>query len=131
MISKVKVYTCVGGERNLTCLLCDPEHVSITFFATDGVYKTYTSSNFYKCFAILRQDNPAVVFLCKGSKVNVHPSGMSAQMSLGLKAYELKLGVAPSLEDVVYIFDYDDENLADDPRQQKLFYRSWIESVRK
>ncbi len=52
-------------------------------------------------------------------------------MSLGLKAYELKLGVAPSLEDVVYIFDYDDENLADDPRQQELFYRSWIESVRK
>ncbi|UZE23111.1 hypothetical protein LOY67_24400 [Pseudomonas sp. B21-056] len=131
MISKVKVYISVGGEKNLTHLLCDSKKVSITFFEADGVDKIYTGSNFYKCFASLRQDNPAVVFLCKGSKVNVHPSGMSAQMSLGLKAYELRLGVTPSLEDLVYIFDYDDKNLADEPRQQELFYRSWIESVRK
>jgi hypothetical protein len=55
---------------------------------------------------------------------------MSSQMSLGLKAYELTLGKAPSLTDVVYIFDYDENNLTNDPNEQRSFYRCWIESVK-
>ncbi|MCJ8205191.1 hypothetical protein [Pseudomonas sp. RGM2987] len=129
MISKVEVYISRGGERVNTFLVCDSQKISITFLSTDGLEKTYMDRNFYKCFANLRRDNADVIFLCKGAKKNVHPSGMSAQMSLGLKAYELSMGVSPSLDDIVYIFDYDDSNLTNDPAEQEVFFREWAESL--
>lgn len=43
--------------------------------------------------------------LCQGSARNVHPSGMSRDMSSGLKAYSLKPGKKASLEQLVEIFD--------------------------
>ncbi len=49
-------------------------------------------------------------------------------MSLGLKAYELSMGITPSLDDIVYIFDYDDINLAKDPGEQEVFFNEWVES---
>ncbi|MCQ6257307.1 hypothetical protein [Pseudomonas sp. Q11] len=128
MITKVEVYVSMGGKKEIVHLVCDAEKVAITFCTKAGVDKSYMSSNFYKCFASLRRDNPEVTFFCKGAKRNVHPSGMSSQMSLGLKAYELRMGVAPSLDDLVYIFEYDDQDLTNDPNEQVSFYRSWIES---
>jgi hypothetical protein len=53
---------------------------------------------------------------------------MSAQMSRGLKAYELTLGKAASLSDVIYIFDYDEHNLTNDSAEQRAFFRKWIET---
>ncbi|WNZ76660.1 MULTISPECIES: hypothetical protein [Pseudomonas] len=128
MISEVKVCVSVGGNKETAYLVCDSEKVAITFRRKGEVDKVYMGSNFYKCFASLRQDNLDVTFFCKGSKRNVHPSGMSAQMSLGLKAYELNMGVVPSLDDIVYIFEYDDRDLTNDPAEQERFYKGWIES---
>lgn len=128
MISTVEVYISRGGEKEKTCLVCDSKRIAITFSVADGVDRTYLGGNFYKCFASLRRDNPDVIFFCKGAKKNVHPSGMSAQMSLGLKAYELSMGSTPSLDDIVYIFDYDDIDLAKDPGEQEVFFNEWVES---
>ncbi|WP_204128180.1 hypothetical protein [Pseudomonas ogarae] len=128
MISNVEVYVSRGGEKEKTCLVCDSKSIAITFSVADGVDRIYSGGNFYKCFASLRRDNPDVTFFCKGAKKNVHPSGMSAQMSLGLKAYELSMGVTPSLDDIVYIFDYDENNLASDPGEQEVFFREWVKS---
>ncbi|WP_310810902.1 hypothetical protein [Pseudomonas sp. N3-W] len=90
--------------------------------------KIYKDTDFYKCFGRVRQENPGIQFLCKGAKINVHPSSMSSQMSLGLKAYELMLGKEASLTDVVYIFDYDETNLTNNPEEQRAFYLKWIDS---
>lgn len=128
MISKVELYVSRGRGRERTCLVCDSKKIAITFSVADGGDRTYVGDNFYKCFASLRRDNPDVIFFCKGAKKNVHPSGMSAQMSLGLKAYELSIGVTPSLDDIVYIFDYDDSDLVSDPSEQEAFFKEWIES---
>ncbi|WP_103311165.1 MULTISPECIES: hypothetical protein [unclassified Pseudomonas] len=128
MISKVEVHVLRGGKKETACLVCDSSKIAITFCAADGVDRTYVGSNFYKCFASLRRDNSDVIFFCKGAKKNVHPSGMSAQMSLGLKAYELSMGVAPTLDDIVYIFEYDDCNLVSDPNEQEVFFKEWVES---
>jgi len=128
MISKVEVHVSVGGKKEITCLVCDSSKIAITYCATDSVDRTYVGSNFYKCFASLRRDNPDVTFFCKGAKKNVHPSGMSAEMSLGLKAYELSMGVTPTLDDIVYIFEYDDCNLVSDPNEQEVFFKEWVES---
>ncbi|WP_092177011.1 MULTISPECIES: hypothetical protein [unclassified Pseudomonas] len=128
MISKVEVHVSRGGKKEIACLVCDSNKIAITFSATDGVDRTYVGSNFYKCFASLRRDNPDVTFFCKGAKKNVYPSGMSAQMSLGLKAYELSMGLTPTLDDIVSIFEYDDCNLAVDPNEQEVFFKEWVES---
>lgn len=128
MIPEVKLTISIDGKKETAQLFCDSKTVSITFIMENGFNKTYTDSNFYRCFGLLREDNSTINFLCKGSKVNVHPSSMSSQMSLGLKAYELTLGKEASLDDIIYIFDYDENNLTNDPNKQRDFYRKWIES---
>lgn len=128
MTSKIQINISIDGTREIANLICDNKDITITFTMKNGFNKTYSDSDFYRCFARVREDNPNIQFLCKGSKINVHTSSMSSQMSLGLKAYELTLGKASSLADVVYIFDYDDNNLTNDLNEQQSFYRCWIES---
>ncbi|KNH48030.1 hypothetical protein [Pseudomonas lini] len=128
MIFKVEITISIDDTKEIANLTCDNKSVTIIFTMKNDFNKIYSDSNFYKCFARLREDNPNIQFLCKGSKINVHPSSMSSQMSLGLKAYELTLGKTSSLNDVVYIFDYEDNNLTNDPHEQLSFYRRWIES---
>jgi hypothetical protein len=53
---------------------------------------------------------------------------MSSQMSLGAKAYELTLGKRAFRSDVVNIFDYEENNLTNDPKVQKDFFMRWVES---
>ncbi|MCM8744878.1 hypothetical protein [Pseudomonas koreensis] len=107
-------------------LICDPKEISITLVFGGVCGQTYFARDFYKCFALLRKDNSKLTFCCKGAKVNVHPSSMSSQMSLGLKAYELVVGKEPSLDDLVNIFDYEDQDLTNDPEEQRFFYMNWI-----
>ena len=54
---------------------------------------------------------------------------MSSQMSSGLVAYELKLGKPSEEEDIVRIFDYEDENITSNIEEQRTFYKNWIESL--
>jgi len=53
---------------------------------------------------------------------------MASQMSLGLKAYELEIGKEPSIDDLVFIFDYEEKDLSNDPDEQRQFYLSWMTS---
>ena len=94
-----------------------------------GLTKIYTAYDFYVCFGILRADHPEIKFLCKGAKLNVHPSRMSSQMSSGLVAYELKPGKPSEEEDIVRIFDYENKNIISNIEEQKIFYKKWIESL--
>ncbi|WP_130904168.1 hypothetical protein [Pseudomonas sp. Sample_22] len=126
MITNVRITISINKIKEMAQLICDDSPISITLLLDSGLKKTYTGLNFYKCFGQLREDNAHIDFLCKGSKINVHPSSMSSQMTQGLKAYELALGKAASLKDVVYIFDYDDENLTNNPSEQREFYMRWI-----
>lgn len=132
MIWTVEITIEHDGAKETAQLKCnnntENDSVSIEFKMQNGFCKTYSDTNFYKCFARTREDNTEIKFLCKGSKVNVHTSSMSAQMSRGLKAYELTLGKAASLSDVIHIFDYDEHNLTNDSAEQRAFFREWIET---
>ena len=55
---------------------------------------------------------------------------MSSQMSLGVKAYELTLGKRALLSDIVNIFDYEENNLTNDPNLQEEFFLQWFWSNR-
>lgn len=124
---EIKVLTPEGLE--ISNIECDRRNVLLTFTRKNGFKKTYTGNDFYGCFGALRADFPDFKFLCKGSKLNVHPSSMSSQMSRGLVAYELHTGKPAEEQNIVRIFDYEDTNLTNDISAQKAFYLSWIRSV--
>lgn len=50
-------------------------------------------------------------------------------MSSGLVAYELKPGKPSEEEDLVRIFDYEDENITSNIEEQKTFYQNWLKSL--
>ncbi|MGE8098985.1 hypothetical protein [Pseudomonas fluorescens] len=124
----VDIVVGVNGSKEDAQLICDKKKITIELLMRNGYRKSYSDHDFYKCFAKVREDHPDIVFYCKGAKVNVHTSSMSSQMSLGLKAYELALGKTPSLDDVVYIFDYAEGELTNDYSVQREFYMRWIKS---
>jgi len=67
--------------------------------------------------------------LCNGARVDVYPSRMSRQMSMGLKAYTLKLGVQASLRDLVDILDEAELEKIGTIVEQINNYRLWVSSL--
>lgn len=65
---------------------------------------------------------------CNGSRPDVFPSGMAREMSRGRKAYILKIGVRPSREDVVDIFESSDPAKLGSVGDQQAFLNRWKES---
>ncbi|WPN56274.1 hypothetical protein [Pseudomonas sp. P9_31] len=117
------------GAIETAIIECNRKNPTLTFTMRSGSTKIYSAYDLYVCFGMLRADYPEIKFLCKGAKLNVHPSRMSSQMSSGLVAYELKLGKPSEEEDLVRIFDYEDENITNNIEEQKKFYQNWIESL--
>ena len=128
MINLVQVTISTEGQKETARLVCDDSEISIIFTMKNGYNKTYRDCDFYKCFGRVREEHPDILFLCKGSKINVHPSSMSSQMTLGVKAYELTLGKPAELTDLVRIFDYEEHNLTNNPAEQEEFFMQWIKS---
>lgn len=108
---------------------CDRKKLTLTFIMQNGFKKSYTAYDLYVCLGMLRADFPETKFLCKGAKLNVHPSRMSSQMSNGLVAYELELGIPSEEENIVRIFDYEDKDITNDINKQHEFYKNWIASL--
>lgn len=108
----------------------DDRKMTLIFKSDHITSKAYQSDDLYCSFALLRADYPDVKFLCKGAKINVFPSRMSSQMSSGMVAYEMRMGWTAENDDMVRIFDYEDTDITSDYREQKEFYKRWINSFR-
>ncbi|MDR6609166.1 hypothetical protein [Pseudomonas synxantha] len=126
----IKITINIQGSIETATIECDRRKPSLTFTMQDGTQKTYSAYDLYVCFGMLRADYPDIKFLCKGAKLNVHPSRMSSQMSKGLVAYEVELGKPSEEENIVRIFDYEDKDITNSIEEQKTFYKKWIESLR-
>ncbi|WP_106804499.1 hypothetical protein [Pseudomonas sp. S5D5] len=107
----------------------DATEIKLMYSEADNFKKIYSAEDMYRCLAKVRADFPSIQFLCKGAKINVTPSSMASQMSGGLVAYELTLGKRATRENLVHIFDYEDQNLTNDPEEQRRFYEAWIVSI--
>lgn len=118
----------VGGLVKSVSFECERRTMTMTVTMPDGQMKSYTGIDFFVCLGKVRQEFPSVKFLCKGSKVNVHPSRMSSQMSNGIVAYELRWGESTDDGDIVNIFDYEDQNLTSDIKEQADYYERWMNS---
>lgn len=121
----IEIKTLINSKKQAAILICDSETISIKFTPDDGIEKTYAAEDFYECLGKIRKEHPNIKFLCKGSKINIRPSSMSSQMSLGIKAYELTLGKHSSPKDLVDIFDYEENDLTNSREEQEIFYMKW------
>lgn len=118
-----------NGVTQKAAIECDRQNPTLTYILKNGLRKTYTAHDLYVCLGLLRADFPDTKFLCKGAKLNVYPSRMSSQMSAGVVAYELHMGKPAELEDIVNIFDYEENDITQDIQQQRDYYKRWIESL--
>ncbi|WP_242207651.1 MULTISPECIES: hypothetical protein [unclassified Pseudomonas] len=125
----IAIETITNGKRELACIVVDRSAKALTFTMNRGRTCTFSAADLYISFGLIRADFPDIKFLCKGAKINVHPSRMSSQMSAGLVAYEVRMGHPTDEEDIVRIFDYEENDLTNDIEEQKKHYKLWIESI--
>lgn len=131
MTLQFEIQTPTNGVIKKTSIKCKRvrDLCSLCLITDNGEEKSYIAHDYYICLGLARADLPETKFLCKGAKLNVHPSRMSSQMSSGIVAYEIKSGVPTEPEDMVRIFDYEDSEITNDIQKQHEFYRSWIKSL--
>ncbi|MDU9036282.1 hypothetical protein NHG95_24410 [Pseudomonas corrugata] len=119
----------VNGVTKSVRFECERKTLSMMVTMPDGVTRSYTDVDFYYCLGKVRQEFPNVRFLCKGAKINVHPSRVSSQMASGIVAYELRWGEPADEGDIVNIFDYEDKGLVTDIQKQSDYYQGWLQSL--
>ena len=120
----------IDNHEEKAKLQYDAVKMLITLTMSNGFCDTYESDDLYLCLAKIRLELPHIKFLCKGAKLNVTPSRMCSQMSSGLVAYELTMGKSATFDDIVHIFDYEKNNIASTPEEQREFFKKWIHSLK-
>lgn len=70
-----------------------------------------------------------MLLVCYGASLNVYPSGMSASMGSGEKAYRQTLGKAALTADLVVIFDVGPDIVPATIDAQREFHQQWIKSL--
>ncbi|WP_248751494.1 hypothetical protein [Pseudomonas sp. MWU15-20650] len=124
-----KIHAIKNNQKIEIIVKYDPANCRMWLSESDNFKKLYQGKDLYVCLAKVRADFPHITFLCKGAKINVKPSRMASQMSAGLVAYEMTLGKQATNENIVHLFDYEEENLTNDPQEQIDFFKQWLASL--
>ncbi|WP_092333820.1 MULTISPECIES: hypothetical protein [unclassified Pseudomonas] len=124
-----KVNVEIDGVMDDAFFECGKNRITMKVTMPDGVIKDYAGMDYYVCLGEVRKDFPNVRFLCKGAKINVYPSRMCSQMAGGIVAYEVCWGEPADNNNIVNIFDYEDQNLTHDINEQADYYRRWMGSL--
>jgi hypothetical protein len=100
-------------------------------FRYPGGELTAEASDYFEAMCRIRLDldkagwRPA----CYGASRNVYPSGMCRDMGRGLKAYRVRLGHHPKLDDLVGIFETGPDVEPVSVEEQRRFFDRWLQSV--
>lgn len=124
-----KIAAIVDNQKTEVIVKYDTAKLIMTFSEADNFKIIYEGRDMYVCLAKIIADFPHITFLCKGAKINVKPSRMASQMSAGLVAYEMILGEQATNENLVRLFDYEEDNLTSDPQEQINFFKKWLVSL--
>ncbi|WP_460114475.1 hypothetical protein [Pseudomonas sp. H3_G03] len=124
-----KILAIIGSQKKEVTVKYDTSKSIMIFSEADNFKTVYEGRDMYVCLAKIRADFPHITFLCKGAKLNVKPSRMASQMSAGLVAYEMTLGKQATNENIVHLFDYEEENLTNNPQEQIEFFKKWLASL--
>lgn len=132
MTEKRIINILISGKKSEVMLILsyDKKKCLINAVLPNGKHLNIEGSDYFSALVNMRNKYPNYIFLCKGAKKNVYPSGMSRDMSEGVIAYELTLGKKAELKDTVNIFDYDDNHVDCTPQQQQEFFNQWLISIR-
>ncbi|MGY2361342.1 hypothetical protein ACW9IO_02195 [Pseudomonas azotoformans] len=124
-----KIPAIIGNQKTEVTVKYDTSKSLMVFSEADSFKTIYEGRDMYVCLAKIRADFPHITFLCKGAKLNVKPSRMASQMSAGLVAYEMTLGKQATNENIVHLFDYEEDNLTNNPQEQIDFFKKWLASL--
>ncbi|WLG31718.1 hypothetical protein PSH85_15225 [Pseudomonas simiae] len=124
-----KILAIIGSQKKEVTVKYDISKSIMVFSEADNFKTVYEGRDMYVCLAKIRADFPHITLLCKGAKLNVKPSRMASQMSAGLVAYEMTLGKQATNENIVHLFDYEEENLTNNPQEQIDFFKKWLASL--
>ncbi|TKI62029.1 hypothetical protein FC756_19370 [Lysinibacillus mangiferihumi] len=67
--------------------------------------------------------------MCNGAALNVYPSQMQLSMGPGRLAYKLKFGKPATTEDIVDIFEFEDDLKFVTVEEQFSYYKRWLKSL--
>jgi hypothetical protein len=86
----------------------------------------------FECMLVLRRrlQDQSWTLLCNGARKDVHPSGMSREMSGGLIAYRHQDGRKPTRGDALNIVEYAAPELVGTIDEQKQHLAWWLQSQR-
>lgn len=124
-----KICALIENKKVEVIVKYDSAKCLMKFSESENPQRIYGGKDLYVCLAKIRADHPHITFFCKGSRLNVMPSRMASQMSAGIIAYQITMGKPATNEDIVHIFDYDEENLTNDPKEQIAFFKRWLASL--
>ncbi|EOV7496111.1 hypothetical protein ACYJEJ_003814 [Proteus mirabilis] len=115
---------------NLELISTEKGECFLKISINDIYHAEFSDTDFFSCFVQLRNKFSDIIFLCKGAKISVYPSSMSRDMSLGIAAYDHTFGKQTTREDLVNIFDFEDENVRVSPDEQRKYYYEWADSLK-
>lgn len=100
-----------------------PTTYQLTILFANNQTISSQGTDVFDCFVKIREQTPDMIYLCKGAKRNVYPSRMARGYGGGgFKAYECTMGQQALRENLVEIFDYEDNDVAVLPSQQLDFF---------
>lgn len=117
----IELYEEVPGDENMVLL-------RLKF---GEKYLSFKSENFFEAPEKLRQylEGKQIQIVCNGAALNVYPSAMILSMGVGRFAYKLNLGRQAGTEDLVDIFDCDEDFKFVTIIEQLNFYKDWLKSL--
>ncbi len=123
----------IGGESDETAsATCGPRdgqcHLT---FRYRGLALEESATDYFEALCRIRSrlEEEKLIPFCYGASLNVYPSGMSRDMSAGMKAYRLTIGKhASPKSDLVGIFEVGPDVVPATVTRQKEFFEEWLKS---
>lgn len=93
---------------------------------------SFQDESFFQAFQALRRylEERHIQIMCNGAAINVYPSPMQLSMGVGRSAYKLHVGKPSATEDIVDIFDYEENLKYVGIEEQLNYYTSWSKSLK-
>ena len=128
---KVTVRDGLGREEVAQVVLEEDGDICTVSLTCASFSSRATAEDYFEAFAQIRTElgSRGLAPLCYGASRDVYPSPMSLQMSGGLKAYRMTLGMQVLTEDLVNIFDSGPGLDPASPHEQRAFHKEWIASL--
>lgn len=109
----------------------DDEEMVLIVLSILGHTISYQHENFFQALQSLRQnlEEKKIQIMCNGAALNIYPSQMQLSMGSGRLAYKLKFGKPAISEDIVDIFECEDDLKFVKIEDQLKYYYRWLKSL--